>query len=85
MILVLFLCRAALSRIEVDAVGYPDKHVAVCDPVILGHAHPDAVASRVDHSLEVTGRFDPVVDGVLGGVGCAGEHSEVVTENVGIR
>lgn len=79
------LCLAALSRIEVDAVRYSDKHVAVCDPVVLSYTHPDAVAAWIDHSLEVTGRFDPVVDGVLGGVGCAGEHSEVVTENVGIR
>ena len=45
LILVLFLCLAALSRIEVDAVGYPDEHVAVCDPVVLGYAHADTVAS----------------------------------------
>ena len=74
----------ALLRIEVDAVGYSNKHVAVCDPVALGHAHPDAVASRVDHGLEVSRGVDPVVDGVLGGVGCASEHSEVINEAVGI-
>ena len=42
-------------RIEVDAVGYSDEHVAVGDAVVLGHAHADAVASRVDHGLEVAG------------------------------
>ena len=42
-------------RIEVDAVGYSNEHVAVGDAVILGHAHADAVASRVDHGLEVAG------------------------------
>ena len=51
---------------------------------MLGHAHADAVTSRVDHGFEVAGGVDPVVDGVLGGVRCAGEHSEVVTETVGI-
>ena len=45
---------AALLRIEIDAVGYSGKHIAVCDPVVLGHAHADAVASRVDHGLEVS-------------------------------
>ena len=38
-------------RIEVDAVGDSDKHVAVGDAVVLGHAHTDAVASGVDHGL----------------------------------
>ena len=70
--------------IKVDAVGYPGEHVAVCDSVVLGHAYSDAVASRVDHGLEVTGRVDPVVDGMLSGIGCAGEHSQVITEAVGI-
>ena len=46
-------------RIKVDAVGYPDEHVAVGDAVVLGHAHADAVASRVDHGLEVAGRGMP--------------------------
>ena len=41
-------------RIEVDAVGYPNEHVAVGDAVVLGHAHADAVASRVNHRLEVS-------------------------------
>ena len=34
-----------LVRIEVDADGYPNEHVAVGDTVVLGHAHTDAVAS----------------------------------------
>jgi hypothetical protein len=29
----------------------------------LCHAHADAVASGVDHGLEVTGKVDPVVGG----------------------
>ena len=70
--------------VEVDAVGYSDKHIAVCNPVVLGHAHTDAVASRVDHRLEVSGRVSPVVDGALGGIGCAGEHGEVIAEAVGV-
>ena len=70
--------------VEVDAVGYSDKHIAVCNPVVLGHAHTDAVASRVDHRLEVSGRVSPVVDGALGCVGCASEHCEVGSEAVGI-
>ena len=74
----------ALLRIEIDAVGYSDKHVAVCDPVVLGHAYPDAVATWIDHRLEVTWGVDPVVDGALGGIGCAGEHSEVITEAIGV-
>lgn len=72
------------SCIEVDAVRYPIKHAAVSDSVVLGHAHPDTVASRVDHGLEVSGGVDPVVDSALGGVGCAGEHGEVVSETVGV-
>ena len=71
-------------RIEVDAVGYSNEHVAVGDAVILGHAHADAVASRVDHGLEVAGGVNPIVDSVLGGVSCAGEHGEVVTEAIGV-
>ena len=51
---------------------------------MLGHAHADTVASGVDHGLEVAGGVDPVVDGALGGVGCAGEHGEVVTEAIGV-
>ena len=70
--------------VEVDAVGYPNKHVAVGDSVVLGHAHTDTIASRVDHGLEVTGGCDPVVDGVLSGIGCTSEHGEVVTEAVGV-
>ena len=42
-------------RIKVDAVGYPDEHVAVGDAVALGHAHADAVASGVDHGFKVSG------------------------------
>ncbi len=71
-------------RIEVDAVEYSNEHVAVGDAVILGHAHADAVTSGVDHRLEMARRVDPVVDGVLGSVGCAGEHGEVVTEAIGV-
>lgn len=70
--------------VEVDAVGYSDKHIAVCNPVVLGHAHTDAVASRIDHRLEVSGRVDPIVDGTLSSIGCAGEHSQVITEAVGV-
>ena len=70
--------------IEVDTVGYPDEHVAVGDAVVLGHAHADAVASRVDHGLEVAGRVDPIVDSALSGVVCTSEHGEVITEAVGI-
>ena len=68
--------------VKVDAVGYPDEHVAVGDAVVLGHAHADAVASRVDHGLEVPRGVDPVVDGAPGGVYCAGEHGEVGPEAV---
>ena len=70
--------------IEVDAVGYPDEHIAVGDAVVLGHAHADAVASRVDHGLEVAGGVDPIVDSALGGVVCTSERGEVITEAVGI-
>ena len=72
------------SCIEVDAVGYPDEHVTVGDAIVLGHAYADAVASRVDHRLKMARRVDPVVDSALGGVGCAGEHGEVVTEAIGV-
>ena len=51
---------------------------------MLGHTHADTVASGVDHGLEVSGGVDPVVDGAPGGVVCAGEHGEVVTETVGV-
>lgn len=71
-------------RIEVDAVRYPNEHVTVSNPVVLGHAHADTVASWVDHGLEVTGRINPVVDSVLGGIGCTGEHGEVGPEAVGV-
>ena len=64
-------------RIEVDAVGYSNEHVAVGDAVVLGHAYTDAVASGVNHRLEMTRRVDPVVDGALGSIDCAGEHGEV--------
>ena len=47
------LCFIGL-RIEVDAVGHSNEHVAVSYSVVLGHAHADAVASRVDHGLEVS-------------------------------
>ena len=71
-------------RIKVDDVGYPDEHIAVGDAVVLGHAHADAVTSGVDHGFDVTGGVDPAVDGTLGGISCAGEHGEVVTEAVGL-
>lgn len=70
-------------RIEFDAVGYPDEYVAAGNSIVPGHAHPDAAASRVDHGLEMPRGFDPVVDGVLGGVGCAGEHREFIPEAAG--
>ena len=71
-------------RLEVDAVGYPNDQGAVGDPVVLGHTHADTVASGVDHGLEVSGGVDPVIDGTLSGIGCAGEHGQVVTEAVGV-
>ena len=77
------LCFIGL-RIEVDAVGHPNEHVAVSYSVVLGHAHADAVASRVDHGLEVAGRVDPIVDSALSGVVCTCEHGEVVAEAVGV-
>ena len=70
--------------VEVDAVGYPDEHVAVSNSVVLGHAHADAVASGVDHCFEVSGGVDPVVDSALGGGGCAGEHGEIGPKAVGV-
>ena len=51
---------------------------------MLGHAYTDAVASGVDHGLEVAGGVDPIVDSALGGVVCTSEHGEVITEAVGI-
>ena len=63
-----------MLRIKVDAVGYPDEHIAVGDSVVPGHAHTDAVVSRVGHCLEVARGADPVVDGALGGVVCTSEH-----------
>lgn len=53
---------SVLLCIEIDAVGLPDKHIAVGYAVMLGHAHADAVAVQVDHGQEVAGRVDPVVD-----------------------
>ena len=43
------------SAVEIDAVGYPDEHVAVGDAIVLGHAHADTIASWIDHGLEMTG------------------------------
>ena len=71
-------------RIKVDDVGYPDEHIAVGDAIVPGYPHTDAVASGVDHGFDVTGGVDPAVDGTLGGISCAGEHGEVVTEAVGL-
>ena len=51
---------------------------------MLGHAYPDAVAGWINHSLEMTGGVDPVVQSVLGGILCAGEHGEVISEAVGV-
>ena len=68
--------------IEVDAVWYPDEHVAVGDAIVLSHAHADAVASWVDRGFIVSWGVDPVIDGTLGGVCCAGEHGEVGPEPV---
>ena len=45
---------AICLRIGIDAVGDSNEHVAVGDAVVLGHTHADAVASGVDHRLEVT-------------------------------
>ena len=73
-----------LLCIKVDAVGYPDEHVAVSDSVELSHSHADAVTSGVDHRFEVTGGVDPVVDGALGGIDCASEHGKVGPEAVGV-
>ena len=70
--------------VKVDAVGDSDEHVAVGDAIALSYAHADAVASGVNHGLKVSGGVDPVVDSASGGVGCAREHGQVVTEAVGI-
>ena len=35
-----------LLRIEVDAVGDSNEHKTVGNAIVLGHAHPDAVAGR---------------------------------------
>ena len=43
-----------LLCVEVNAVGDSDEHIAVGDTVVLGHAHADAVASGVNHGLEVS-------------------------------
>ena len=69
-------------RIKVDAVGYSGEHVAIGDAVVLGHAHADTVASGVYHGFEVTGGVNPIVDSASGGVGCAREHGQVVTEAI---
>ena len=71
-------------RIEVDAVWDSDEHIAVGDAIVLSHAHTDTVASGINHGFEVTGGVDSVVDGALGGVGCAGEHGEIGPEAVGV-
>ena len=46
-------------RIEVDAVGYSDEHIAVGDAVVLGYTYADAVTSGIDHGLEVARRGMP--------------------------
>ena len=59
-------------KVEFDegaTVGDSKEQVAVGDAVVLSHPHSDAVASWVDHGLEVSGGVDPVVDGTPGGVG----------------
>ena len=70
--------------VEVNTVGYPNEHVAVGDAVVLSYAHADAVASGINHRLEVPRGVDPVVDGVLAGIVCAGEHGKIGPEAVGI-
>ena len=49
------LCFYIRLRIEVDAVGDSDEHVAVGDAITLSYAHADAVASGVDHGFKVSG------------------------------
>ena len=39
------LCFYIRLRIEVDAVGDSDEHVAVGDAAVLGHTHADTAAS----------------------------------------
>ena len=74
----------SLLHIEVNAVGDSDEHVAVGDAIALSYAHANAVASWVDHGFIVSWGVDPVIDGTLGGVGCAGEHGEVIAEAIGV-
>ena len=74
----------SLLRIEVNAVGDSDEHVAVGDAIALSYAHANAVASWVDHGFIVSGGVDPVIDGTLGGICCAGEHGEVIAEAIGV-
>ena len=76
--------RLCFSAIEINTVGDSDEHVAVGDAVVLRYAHADAVASGVNHRLEVPGGVEPVVDGALGGIVCAGEHGEIGPEAAGI-
>ena len=73
-----------LLCVEVDAVGDSKEQVAVGDAVVLSHPHSDAVASWVDHGLEVSRGVDPVVDGTPSGIDCAGEYGEVGPEAIGI-
>ena len=74
----------SLLHIEVNAVGDSDEHVAVGDAIALSYAHANAVASWVDHGFIVSWGVDPVIDGTLGGICCAGEHGEVGPEAVGV-
>ena len=61
---------------------YAYRSIAIGDAVVLGHTHTDAVASGVDHGLEVTGGVDPVVDSALSSICCASKYGEVVTEAI---
>ena len=73
-----------LLCVEVDAVRDSKEQVAVGYTIVLSHPHSDAVTSWVNHRLKVSRGVDPVVDGALGGIGCAGEHGEVRPEAIGI-
>ncbi len=71
---------SVLLRIEIDAVEYSDKHVAI--DYVLYDAHPNAVTVRAIMVWKYPGKVVSLVDKALGGIGCAGEHREVVTKAV---
>ena len=61
---------STLVRIEIGAVEYSDKYVAIDYAVRQGDAHLNAVSVQINHGLEVARRIVPAVDSALGGIGC---------------